>query len=87
VLGGHPEVAESAVLGVPHPLAGEAVVAYVVRTPGGTVSAAELSRHCAASLARFKCPSRIEFAEFLPLSAIGRVRRSILRQSGGSGDE
>ncbi|MFC6015167.1 AMP-binding protein [Plantactinospora solaniradicis] len=87
VLGGHPEVAESAVLGVPHPLAGEAVVAYVVRAPGGTVSAADLSRHCAASLARFKCPSRIEFVESLPLSAIGRVRRSILRKSGGSGDE
>ncbi|MBE1486798.1 AMP-binding protein [Plantactinospora soyae] len=87
VLGSHPEVVESAVLGVPHPLAGEAVVAYVVRAPGAAVSAADLSRHCAASLARFKCPSRIEFVGSLPLSAIGRVRRSILRESGGSGDE
>ncbi|MDG4791630.1 AMP-binding protein [Micromonospora sp. WMMD1102] len=87
VLGGHPEVVESVVVGVPHPTAGEAVTAYVVRSPEGTVSAAELAAHCARNLARFKCPSRIEFVGSLPLSAIGRVRRSVIRSRGSSDDE
>ncbi|WP_422771974.1 AMP-binding protein [Plantactinospora sp. WMMC1484] len=82
VLGAHPEVLESVVVGVPHPVAGEAVAAYVVRAPRSTVSAEELAGHCARSLARFKCPSRIEFVESLPLSAIGRVRRSVVRLRG-----
>lgn len=85
VLDAHPEVAESAVFGVPHPATGEAVAAYVVRVPGGTVPADELLRHCARSLARFKCPTTVEFVESLPHSAIGRVRRSMIRQAGGSG--
>lgn len=87
VLAAHPGVAESAVLGVPDALTGEAVTAYVVRAPGGTVSAEELAGHCAGSLARFKCPTRIEFVGSLPLSAIGRVRRSVLRETGASGAE
>ncbi|MGI5145833.1 AMP-binding protein [Plantactinospora sp. CA-294935] len=87
VLGAHPEVIESVVFGVPHPVAGEAVTAYVVRAPRSSVSAAELATHCAGSLARFKCPSRIEFVGSLPLSAIGRVRRSVIRQRGASDDE
>ncbi|MEO3927979.1 AMP-binding protein [Micromonosporaceae bacterium B7E4] len=87
VLGAHPEVVESVVFGVPHPVAGEAVTAYVVRAPQSSVSAAELAAHCAGSLARFKCPSRIEFVGSLPLSAIGRVRRSVIRQRGASDDE
>ncbi|MFY1674985.1 AMP-binding protein [Plantactinospora sp. WMMB334] len=85
VLGAHPEVLESVVVGVPHPVAGEAVAAYVVRAPRSTVSAEELAGHCARSLARFKCPSRIEFVESLPLSAIGRVRRSVVRPRGDQG--
>ncbi|WP_239312365.1 AMP-binding protein [Plantactinospora mayteni] len=87
VLGAHPEVVESVVFGVPHPVAGEAVTAYVVRAPEGTVSTAELAAYCARSLARFKCPSRIEFVGSLPLSAIGRVRRSVIRQRGASDGE
>ncbi|GIG85516.1 AMP-binding protein [Plantactinospora endophytica] len=87
VLGSHPEVVESVVFGVPHPVAGEAVTAYVVRAPEGSVSVEELAAHCARSLARFKCPSRIEFVRSLPLSAIGRVRRSVIRQRGASDDE
>ncbi|AVT36573.1 AMP-dependent synthetase [Plantactinospora sp. BB1] len=82
VLGAHPEVVESVVFGRPDPLAGEAVTAYVVRAPESEVSAAELAAHCAGSLARFKCPSRIEFVGSLPLSAIGRVRRSVIRHEG-----
>ncbi|MEU5723369.1 AMP-binding protein [Micromonospora sp. NPDC047738] len=79
VLQAHPGVAESAVLGVPHPRTGETVRAYVVRAAGSTATAEELLGHCARNLARFKCPTAVEFVDSLPYSAIGKVRKTELR--------
>ncbi|MBM0228271.1 AMP-binding protein [Micromonospora sp. ATA51] len=81
VLDAHPQVAESAVLGVPHSRTGETVRAYVVRAPGSAVTEADLLGHCAANLARFKCPTAVEFVDALPHSAIGKVRKTQLRPS------
>ncbi|MBB4959740.1 long-chain acyl-CoA synthetase [Micromonospora polyrhachis] len=89
VLDAHPEVVESAVLGHPHPHSGQAVTAYVVRVPAGTVTDQELRAHCARNLARFKCPSVVEFVEELPHSLLGRVRKTLLRpvsERGAGGD-
>lgn len=79
VLEAHPGVAESAVLGVPHPRTGETVRAYVVRAAGPPVTVEELRGHCARNLARFKCPTAVEFVDTLPYSAIGKVRKTELR--------
>ncbi|MFE9693912.1 AMP-binding protein [Micromonospora sp. NPDC005806] len=79
VLQAHPGVAESAVLGVPHQRTGETVRAYVVRAAGSTVTGEELLGHCARNLARFKCPTAVEFVDSLPYSAIGKVRKTELR--------
>ncbi|MEU5530562.1 AMP-binding protein [Micromonospora chersina] len=79
VLQAHPGVAESAVLGMPHPRTGETVRAYVVRAAGSTVTTEELLGHCARNLARFKCPTAVEFVDELPHSAIGKVRKTELR--------
>ncbi|MFC4019627.1 AMP-binding protein [Micromonospora sp. GCM10011542] len=79
VLGAHPGVVESAVLGVPHPRTGETVRAYVVPAPGRPVTGEELLAHCARNLARFKCPTAVEFVDTLPHSAIGKVRKTQLR--------
>lgn len=79
VLDAYPGVAESAVLGVPHPTSGQTVKAYVVPADGVEISAADLRRHCAGNLARFKCPTVLEFVETLPHSAIGKVRKTLLR--------
>jgi long-chain acyl-CoA synthetase len=75
-----PGVAEVAVVGAPDAEWGEIVAAFVVRSPGSTVSAAELDAHCLARIARFKRPRRIEFVQALPKNAYGKVLKTELRQ-------
>jgi long-chain acyl-CoA synthetase len=75
----HPDVAEVAVIGEPDPRAGEAIVAFVVPEPGRTPDPDALVAHCSRSLARYKCPSRVEVVEALPRSFAGKVLRRELR--------
>jgi malonyl-CoA/methylmalonyl-CoA synthetase len=74
-----PGVAESAVIGVPHPDLGEAVVAVVTRTDPA-LEEADLLASVAPQLARFKQPRRVIFAEALPRNAMGKVQKAVLRQ-------
>jgi long-chain acyl-CoA synthetase len=79
VLDSHPGVAEAAVVGVPSADTGATPRAYVVPTGQPAPTPAELLRHCAGRLARFKLPTSIELVEELPHSAIGKVRKTMLR--------
>ncbi len=75
-----PGVLESAVIGLPHPDFGEAVVAVVVAR--GAVAEAEVASWMGAlkdSLAYFKCPKRIVVQTELPRNAMGKVQKNLLR--------
>lgn len=76
-------VAEAAVIGVADDTTGEAVVAYVRRTPGSSSSDDELAEaireHCGTRLARFKQPSTLTIVEELPHTVTGKVAKGRLR--------
>lgn len=76
-------VVESAVIGVPHPDFGEAVVAVVVTENGHTGSVTEdtIIAELKRALANYKVPKRIFFASELPRNTMGKVQKNVLRSN------
>jgi malonyl-CoA/methylmalonyl-CoA synthetase len=79
-LDAQPGVAESAVVGVPHPDFGEGVVAVVVPQPGAALDEAALIAAVRGRLAAYKCPKRVFVAPELPRNAMGKVQKNLLRE-------
>ncbi|MGL4278846.1 MAG: malonate--CoA ligase [Albidovulum sp.] len=74
-----PGVLESAVIGVPHPDFGEAVVAVLVPEAGVSLDAKAVGTALAASLAKFKLPKHIDIRADLPRNTMGKVQKNLLR--------
>ncbi len=79
VLIGHPEVRQAAVIGIPDDRLGEVGMAFVVRRPASSASAAEIISWCRDRMANYKVPRRVEFVDELPLNATGKVHKEALR--------
>ena len=75
-----PGVNESAVIGVPHPDFGEAVVAVVVPRPGQELDADQMLETLKQHLANFKVPKRIHFVQELTRNTMGKVQKNALRE-------
>ena len=75
-----PGVAESAVVGVPHPDFGEAVTAAVVPAGGAVLDEAQLIAALKSELANYKVPKRVYVVAELPRNAMGKVQKNLLRE-------
>jgi long-chain acyl-CoA synthetase len=85
VLYEHPQVAEAAVIGVPHPTLGEEVAAAVALRPGSTVTEDELRDYVKGQVAAYKYPRLVWFVDELPKGATGKIlKREIVPPTTGA---
>lgn len=75
-----PGVAESAVVGVPHPDFGEVGVAVVIAKPGSALDPEAILADLKARLANFKIPKRCFVVPELPRNTMGKVQKNLLRE-------
>jgi len=77
----HPKVQLSAVVGVPDPLGGESVWAFVVPKPHTTLSPQEVLDHCRGKIAPFKVPAEVRIVAELPMTPTAKVQKFRLRET------
>ncbi len=80
VLFQHPAVKEVAVVGMPDPVRGEAVKAFVVLREGAAADAESLRAICRGKVAAYKVPEAVEFIAALPKNPTGKIRKKDLRK-------
>jgi long-chain acyl-CoA synthetase len=80
VLAAHPQLAEVAVIGVPHERWGETVKAIVVPRAGAEIDQDDVIGFVRQRLAGFKCPTSVDVVTTLPRTATGKVLKHVLRE-------
>ena len=79
VIASHPEVAEVAVVGKPHPEWGETVAALVVPKKDSSLALDDLNAFLAERLAKYKIPRMFRLVDALPHTPTGKVMKYQLR--------
>lgn len=75
-----PSVVETAAVGTPHELYGEAIVAFVVPRRANELTEDGVIKHCLGSLPNFKVPHRVIFIKSIPKSDVGKILKSELKK-------
>ena len=75
-----PGIRNVAVVGVPDPIAGERVWAYVLPYPGAQVTTAQVINYCRGELAPYKVPDQVRIVDELPVTSNGKVQRYLLQE-------
>ena len=73
-----PQVSDAAVVGIPDPLLGHAIKAFVTLRPGATLSERDVLRHCKERLEDFMVPKSVEIRSTLPSTSTGKISKRAL---------
>jgi fatty-acyl-CoA synthase len=76
----HPAIRRAGVIGVPHPVGGEAIWACLEAAPGVELSSRQVLNYCRGEIAPYKIPERIHWFERLPTTATGKLQKYKLRE-------
>jgi acyl-CoA synthetase (AMP-forming)/AMP-acid ligase II len=76
----HPDVSNVAVIGLPDPVLGETVHAFVIPRAGASPSPQAVVAHCRQEIANYKVPDEITIVSELPLSSLGKVQKYVLKE-------
>jgi fatty-acyl-CoA synthase len=77
---GHPDVAEAAAIGLPHPKWDERPLLIVVRKPDKTVGRDEMLAFMTGKVAKWWLPDDVVFVEEIPHTATGKIQKTVLRE-------
>jgi acyl-CoA synthetase (AMP-forming)/AMP-acid ligase II len=80
-LGGHPSIAEVAVTGVPAPIGGESVWAFIRVKKDAEITVTDVLDFCRGKLETYKIPSQVRFLPELPRSELGKVQKFMLQEA------
>ena len=76
----HPDIVDVQVVGVPDPLYGEAVCAFVRPRPGATITTESVRAFCDGRVAHFKVPRYVLTVDEFPMTVTGKIQKYLLRQ-------
>jgi acyl-CoA synthetase (AMP-forming)/AMP-acid ligase II len=79
IIAEHDSVVESAVIGVPDEILGEALKAVIVLKQSAKTTEKDIIKHCRMNLPSFKVPKIVEFAETLPKTSSGKIKKFQLK--------
>lgn len=77
---GHPEIAEAAVIAIPHPKWGERPLLIVVREPDSRIDGNDVNDYLSTRIAKWWLPDDVVFVDELPHSATGKLQKTTLRE-------
>jgi fatty-acyl-CoA synthase len=77
---GHPDISDVQVIGVPDKKYGEEIMAWVKLREGATLTDDDIKAFCRGSIAHYKVPRYIHFADEFPMTVTGKVQKFKMRE-------